>query len=152
VLNRDPRCVFAADTLALADVVAGWLSGQGIPAEVMDDATLGGFEGKTSVTPWVVSNRGIEVWVRDESQAPLAARLVAEKAEEFRAVRTQREAKSGTVEVICEECSRPAVFPASAEGTVQDCPHCGAYLDVPDPDDDWSDVDGPGDDSGEQSA
>jgi hypothetical protein len=26
-------------------------------------------------------------------------------------------------------------------GTTEVCPHCGAYMDVPDPDDDWSDMD-----------
>ena len=28
-------------------------------------------------------------------------------------------------------------------GTTETCPHCGAYIDIPDPDDDstWADVD-----------
>jgi hypothetical protein len=26
-------------------------------------------------------------------------------------------------------------------GTTETCPKCGAYMDVPDPDDDWSGVD-----------
>ena len=26
-------------------------------------------------------------------------------------------------------------------GTTEVCPHCAGYMDIPDPDDDWSDVD-----------
>ena len=26
-------------------------------------------------------------------------------------------------------------------GTIQDCPQCGQYMDVPDPDENWDDVD-----------
>lgn len=36
----------------------------------------------------------------------------------------------GEFEVTCEECEQSITFPASAHGSVQDCPHCGAYVDV----------------------
>jgi hypothetical protein len=26
-------------------------------------------------------------------------------------------------------------------GTTENCPHCTQYMDIPDPDDDWGDVD-----------
>ena len=26
-------------------------------------------------------------------------------------------------------------------GTTEICPHCNGYMDIPDPDEDWSDVD-----------
>jgi hypothetical protein len=40
------------------------------------------------------------------------------------AVETER------VEVVCEECGCRASFPAQERGTVQECPKCGAYVDV----------------------
>jgi hypothetical protein len=36
------------------------------------------------------------------------------------------------VQVVCEDCAKPSTFPASQLGTLQDCPHCGAYVDVGD--------------------
>ena len=36
------------------------------------------------------------------------------------------------VHANCEDCGKPTTFPASKQGSVQTCPHCGAYLDVPD--------------------
>jgi hypothetical protein len=52
------------------------------------------------------------------------------------------------VQAVCEECGRKSIFGASKAGTIQDCPHCRAYLDVPDDealqdliDDECSDVD-----------
>lgn len=45
-------------------------------------------------------------------------------------------------ELTCEECGKLMTFPLSALGTVQTCPHCGEYVDVPGDDDeddfDWS--------------
>ena len=41
----------------------------------------------------------------------------------------------------CEDCGKPSEWPAVTMGTTDLCPHCGAYMDIPDPDDDWSDVD-----------
>src|SRR5262249_13611813 len=111
----------------------------------MDTATLGGFDGKTSITPWVASNRGIEVWVPD-ADVDRARELLAAKTEEFQRKVDQRATRTGTVEAVCEECGQSATFPASTAGTVEDCPSCGAYLDVPDPDEEWDDLE-PADDS-----
>jgi hypothetical protein len=36
-------------------------------------------------------------------------------------------------------------------GTTETCPHCTGYMDIPDPDDDWSGVDF-GDPEGEEKA
>src|SRR4051794_17394034 len=47
-------------------------------------------------------------------------RLVAERST----------AEGAEVEATCEECGKKASFPAAQRGTVQDCPHCGAMIDV----------------------
>src|SRR5262249_47266212 len=36
------------------------------------------------------------------------------------------------VQLICDGCRRPVTFPSVEMGTVQECPQCGEYLDVPD--------------------
>ena len=63
MIYRDPKCVFVADSLGLAEVVATWLRGQEIPAEVMNPSTLGGLLGLTPYSLTAVSATGIEVWV-----------------------------------------------------------------------------------------
>ena len=35
----------------------------------------------------------------------------------------------------CAACGNHVYFPREI------CPHCGGYMDIPDPDEDWSDVD-----------
>jgi len=51
---------------------------------------------------------------------------------------------SPPIEAVCEKCGRSSSFPASQRGSVQDCPHCAAYIDVGDedsPDDaDWGEA------------
>lgn len=34
------------------------------------------------------------------------------------------------IEVLCEECGERTSFPAAQRGSVQECPHCGTFLDV----------------------
>ncbi len=38
------------------------------------------------------------------------------------------------IEFDCEDCGRRLSFPASASGRVEVCPHCAAYVDVPEDD------------------
>jgi hypothetical protein len=132
MIHRDPRCVFVADSMAIAVVTATWLTDNGIPARVMDLMTLGGFEGLTAWLPGV-SARGIEVWVDDPAQVAEAQELLAEHqaAVAQKAAQAQRQ---GPIEVLCEECGQRSTFPGSQYGTTQECPHCGEYLDVVDPD------------------
>src|SRR5262245_18061673 len=93
VINRNPRCVYVSDTLGRAEIVATWLNDQEIAADVMDTATLGGFDGKTSITPWVASNRGIEAWV-PEGDVDRAQELLVAKTEEFRLIAELRASRT----------------------------------------------------------
>jgi hypothetical protein len=34
------------------------------------------------------------------------------------------------IEVVCDECDQKSLFPANQRGTIQDCPACGAFVDV----------------------
>lgn len=130
MLHRDPRCVFVADSLIEAELGTSLLSQQGIDAELMNRSTLGGLEG---LTPWSssgVSARGLEIWVKNAADATKARELL-EHHEELRAARAAvREKAQGTLLVVCEDCGEHSSFPASAQGSVQHCPHCDSYLDV----------------------
>jgi hypothetical protein len=130
---RDPKCVHVDHNLARARLIAGWLGGHGIPADVMDEMTLGGFEGLVSILPAKLSFRGVEVWVIDPADADRARQLLADKAAEIQA----KKSRTGTVEARCEDCGRSSTFPAAQQGSIQNCPHCGAMVDVPDPDGEW---------------
>jgi hypothetical protein len=134
---RDQKCVYVADNIALAHTVVGWLGEQGIAAEVMNEMTLGGFEGLTAWLPGKLSLRGVEVWVTDPAEADRGRELVSACMHLLEAVGESRANRVGSAEAVCEECGAAAIFSASEQGTVQKCPHCGAYIDVPDPDENW---------------
>ena len=133
MLHRDPRCVFVSDDPGVANDVASCLTGEGMPAQVMNRATLGGLLGPN------VS--GVEVWVTDPEQAERALKLIAQRAE-FKPQRTEAIADDGPVIAACEECGHTMAFAGEDRGTIQMCPNCGDFLDVPGGEDDfdWSDT------------
>ncbi len=140
MIYRDPKCVFVGKDGATANLIAGILIGAGFPAEVMNEATLGGFEGITGLVPGF-SHKGVEVWVVDPAHIEPAKQLLDEELKAVEAEKQRRANRTGTVTVACEECSKSSDWPSSEMGTTVTCPHCGAYMDIPDPDDQWSDVD-----------
>jgi len=120
MLYRDPKCVFVANNVGQADIVAGWLQEHGFPAEVMNRETMGAIVALSSYMT------GVEVWVVDPAQALEAIRLLGEQAVEL-LTQTQT---GPPLEVVCEECGKTSTFPAQQRGSVQSCPHCSAYIDV----------------------
>ncbi len=74
-----------------------------------------------------------QVWVsaRDVDRAQRVLqdyeRRVAERNQAIR----QNESNAGpAIEVLCDECKAKLFFSSAQRGTVQDCPRCGAYVDV----------------------
>jgi hypothetical protein len=132
--------VYVADSLGLAEVVAIWLTDQGLPAQVMDAHTLGGHEGLTWFSRTGVSTRGIEVWVNDPAEATRTQLLLQEHQAEMAAQAAERAHAAETVEVVCEDCGGSNAFPGSDRGKVQNCGHCGEYLDVPSDQDGYLDL------------
>ena len=128
MINRDPKCVFVAGDVGRATVVASWLENQGIPAQVMDEMTLGGLDG---LSGWLgISARGMEVWVLREDLVDHARELLAEH-EDIQSDILARKAAMGPVSVRCEDCGTVNVFPGDRRGMLEDCPRCGGCLDVP---------------------
>ncbi len=137
-MNRDERCVYVADSLGNAEVIVLWLGDQGVKAQVMNPATLGGLVGLTPLSPTGVSSAGIEIWVDDLAQATLARQLLEEHDQDLAEKRERVARDVGPVAVVCDECGHENVYSGKLAGSTQDCEECGAYLDVPGPeDDDW---------------
>lgn len=152
MINRDAKCVFVANTLGEAEVAATWLDGESISAEVMDVNTLGGLDGLTPLSPTGVGQRGIEVWVKDAADAERARALLAEHEAALQTKAKVRAADHTPVEVVCEECGKSTRFPGEQRGSVQSCSVCGAFMDVPGDDEDWSEAEAAGEgEAGEAS-
>jgi hypothetical protein len=135
-MSRDQRCVFVGESFSEAETVSAFLNSEGVAASVIDPSAVGGMEGLSLMAG--AATGGLEVWVRDPTAAAYARQLIADHASELR---TSRERKTGLIQVDCEECGAMVKFPGEKAGTVQECPNCLAFLDVPDPDDEWADED-----------
>ncbi|MBY0514467.1 MAG: hypothetical protein K2P78_11215 [Gemmataceae bacterium] len=124
--DRDPRCVLATPDARVAEAIAAWLTHREFPAEP------------------VTAEGEFQVWVANAEHASPAKELLDEQRDAIQAQRERderRAARTGTVSAECEECGKASDWPAAAMGSTQTCPHCGRYMDVPDPDEDWDDVD-----------
>ncbi len=124
-MTRDLTCVYTAATIEQADVIVAWLAQHGIEAYVKDRHLIG-------MVPWVtpaVAPRGVEVIVADPGAAERATRLLA--AREATSSSAPEPLDRSLIDALCEECGLTSSFPYSSRGKVEECPHCGAYVDVP---------------------
>jgi predicted Zn-ribbon and HTH transcriptional regulator len=124
-MSHDMITVYRAESVDEANVVAMWLNAQGITAFVKDQTMAGTFDFAALSTPL-----GIEVYVTDSDQAAQAVEALKEHYKK----QAEAEAIGPPIEATCEECGQTSSFPYSQRGLVQRCPHCKAYMDVPDPD------------------
>jgi hypothetical protein len=138
--DRDPRTVFVAENAKLAEAVIQLLAANNIAAEIEQPPPP-----ETSAFSGLSQEGPIEfpILVTESKQLDEAKELLtnAENIAALRAIREKRAARTGNVTATCEDCSKPSEWPATAMGTTEVCPHCGGYMDIPDPDDDWSDMD-----------
>jgi hypothetical protein len=137
--DRDPRTVFVAENAKLAQAVVDLLAQHDITAEVGPVAPV-------EVSPLTGINEAPEeflVLVTDPKQIDDARLMLAtaENQAAVRAVGEKRAARTGTLSATCEDCGKPSEWPAKSMGTTEVCPHCGHYMDIPDPDEDWSGMD-----------
>ena len=134
--------VFVADDIKVAEAVIQFLASQNIPAEVYGEPTKTVSEAVTGVSEILPADR-FEIRVTEPKKISDARDLLtsAERAAIIRSVQEKRLQRTGTVTAICEECGKSSEWAAATMGTTERCPHCDAYIDIPDPDDDWSGVD-----------
>src|SRR5262245_66218929 len=129
MLHRDPKCVYVTDRASKAEVIVLLLGENNIAAQLVNPVNLAGQE--------LGSANGIEVWVNDFADAERAMEVIARHRE----VLKEKAERTYIVKVECYVCGKVCEFPAADAGTVQTCPHCGEYLEVPELEYDAADPD-----------
>lgn len=139
-----PVTVGLAPNALIADAAILLLGDAGIAAEATPpeaDLQSGPISGGSDLV-WRNKN-ALEIRVLDPAKVQAALELLSAPATlaTFQAMAERRAHREGTVTAECEECGKTSEWPATSMGKTETCPHCTAYMDIPDPDDDWGDVD-----------
>jgi putative signal transducing protein len=131
---RDPVVAYDAATNVEAQLVKMLLTEAGIDAFASEDHSTAGLW-MFGVMPEIHKP---QVWVssQDHDRAQLLLQEYEQRVAERQQPDQSVESNAGpAIEVLCEECRKKSSFPSSQKGSVQDCLHCGAYVDVGDGDD-----------------
>jgi hypothetical protein len=127
-MAQHPLCVYSAKDEEEAAIVVAWLDEQGIPAMVPEaDVSETVLWGSPSMF-----SAGVEVCVREEAAVAKARTLLKQHDAALRQ-RVETSAANQGVCVVCDKCGQTSTFPAETAGTVQECPHCKEFTDVPRP-------------------
>ena len=123
---EDPVAAYNAESNMEAILLQQFLDAHGVESFVTDDHSLVGL-GIFGNLPEIHKP---QVWI-SRADAERVAQLIVE----FERLRFERDAEpkannAMAISVQCEDCGKSSQFAASLDGTVQDCPHCGSYVDV----------------------
>jgi hypothetical protein len=126
---HDPVAVYNAANNWEAHVICNLLHDAGIEASVTEDVSQVG----VCVFGLMSELHKPQIWA-DRSAIELVKPILddyEQRQRKQRAVDAKKRAPAGaTIKATCEECGRRSVFPAAQDGSVQDCPHCGVFMDV----------------------
>jgi len=133
---KDPIAAYNAANNVEADMLRSLLIDRGIGAHVTEDNSPAGI---FDFGPLAEIHK-LQVWIERSD-----AERVKPILDEFEQSLRRHRAAAGTtidipVEMTCESCGQRVSFPADQRGTVQECPHCNAYLDVGGDDGEWDDM------------
>ena len=128
---HDPVAVYNAANNLQAHFVRDALLDSGVDAFVTEDVSQVG----TWIGGLVPELHKPQIWV--ERADIERAKPVLDEFERRAAELRERDAQEGlliesTIEVFCEECGQRSTFPSTQRGSVQQCQHCRAYVDVGD--------------------
>jgi hypothetical protein len=124
---RDPVAVYNAATNEEARLLCDLLLKVGIEAYLMEDLSVVG----AWVGGLVPEIHKPQVWVdRDDVERAVASLEDYERRSAER--RGTAPIDERPVEAVCEECGATSQFSPGQRGSVQNCPKCGAYMDVED--------------------
>jgi len=124
---RDPVAVYNAASNVEAHLVRNVLLQSGVQAYVTEDVSQVG----TWMFGLLPEIHKPQVWI-DTADID-RAQPILEDYERRAAERRGADDGAGMeppIEVTCEACGRCSLFSRTQRGSVQDCPHCGAYVDV----------------------
>ncbi len=127
---REPVAAYNAANNMEAHAVRDILIDSGVEAFVTEDVSVvGGWVG--GLVPEIHKP---QVWI-ERANAERAKPILDEyerRLIERRTASSEGATAETTIGVVCEKCNTRTCFPESQRGSVQDCPQCGAYLDVGD--------------------
>ncbi|MFZ5829421.1 MAG: putative signal transducing protein [Planctomycetota bacterium] len=136
---EDPVAAYNAENNMEALLVQRYLESEGLETHVTED--------NSPVGCWMFGTlpeiHKPQVWI-SRRDVDRAAALLTEYERRKAAHDAERAARATSkIEVHCEECGKTSEFAGSLEGSVQNCPHCNAYVDVGEfdwPDDEVADA------------
>ena len=134
---REPFAAYNAASNIEAHLVCGALLEAGVEAKVVEDVSqIGTWMGGS-----VPELHKPQVWI-EKADIPRAKPVLdayEERESQRRAAELKKSASGEWIVVRCEDCGRETNFTAQLAGTVQNCPHCRAFLDVAqdEDDEDW---------------
>src|SRR6266849_5354291 len=126
---RDPVAVYNAANNVEAHLLRNALRNSGIEAFVTEDISQVG----TWVLGLIPEIHKPQVWVEraDIERVKPILDDYERRAAELRGAGSQNELQAEPeIAIVCEECGQRSAFPAFQLGSVQQCQHCGAYVDV----------------------
>ena len=131
---QHPIAVYTAGTDIEAHTIRQMLLTEGIEAAVIEDLSRAGVW-ELGLLPQFHRPK---IWV-DRADEDRARALLAEY-ERRRIANAEPREEGPPVHVVCEECRKTTTFAGSRRGHVENCSHCGAYVDVEDDPgfDDWN--------------
>jgi hypothetical protein len=126
---REPVAVFNAANNVEAFLVRTTLVNSGIEAFVTEDISQAG----TWMFGLLPEIHKPQVWIerKDWERAKPILDDYERRAGELRAAGAPGASQTeAAIEVICEECGERSAYLEAQRGSVQECRHCGAYIDV----------------------
>lgn len=121
---KNPVSVYTAASNLEAHLIAEMLMSHGIAACAIED--------QSGVSLWAMGTisqfHQPQIWV-EQSTAQAAAALILTHEQKHQA-RNRTFSGPAELDATCEDCGATKTFPSSMDGTTQDCPQCGGYVDV----------------------
>ena len=121
-MPNEPVLIRRTATTEEAEIIVAWLDSEGIKAFIPDRDSFGTF------AFGVTDHEGVEIYAADEAMAK-KAREALDRHD--RAQIDQLRRAGGSVKLKCTECGEQVEFGAGMRGSTQECPECGAYVDIP---------------------
>lgn len=120
----DPVRVYTAASNTDAQMVAEMLNAGGVKAHAVED--------QSGVSLWFLGPMSQyhqpDVFVSG-ADVDRAKKLIAQ-FEQWHRNRSEHGQEITQILATCDVCGQKTLFPADLQGTVQDCPHCGDFIDV----------------------
>jgi hypothetical protein len=123
---RDPVAVYNAANNSEVYQVQDALAQAGIEAYVTEENSGDGLSA-LGITPELHTP---QVWVERRDVERVQPILVEFERRNLARNASEKNTEAPDIRAECEDCGRASTFPGAVSGSVQQCAHCGAYMDV----------------------